>query len=176
MFSAVFKSTSEHLDKAGLSVGDVTSQLSLTQRRQSCRSIISTGSKNVFSENKVRHLVCPANMINTASKKIRDSWYLESALFFGCKKHYQQCTSSSRMTSSPSCAWLFFCLSSLSAAASSSLASWSSSAFDSFLRMMMEACKSHVGHINMKPKKRVSAGWLFTCGRVNPEAAAHFCF
>lgn len=57
-----------------------------------------------------------------------------------------QCTSSPRMTSSPSepCVWFVLCLSSLSAAASSSLASWSSSAFDSFLRAMMEAYKGQV--------------------------------
>lgn len=50
------------------------------------------------------------------------------------------------MTSSPSepCVWFVLCLSSLSAAASSSLASWSSSAFDSFLRAMMEAYKGQV--------------------------------
>lgn len=50
------------------------------------------------------------------------------------------------MTSSPSepRVWFVLCLSSLSATASSSLASWSSSAFDSFLRAMMEAYKGQV--------------------------------
>lgn len=83
----------------------------------------------------MRHLEVSANKINTAD------------IHF-----YQPCTSSSLTTSSPSeaCAWLLLCLSSLSAAASSSLASWSSSAFDSFLRMMMEACRRHVGYTNTK--------------------------
>lgn len=51
-------------------------------------------------------------------------------------------TSSSRMTSSPAGAWLLFCFSSLSAEASSSLASWSSSALASFFRLMMAAWRS----------------------------------